>query len=180
MPLIDHLMSKERQRQAVVGVVSLIIWIAVLLSMSDFPSRAATFPRFVLICLVVFSVLHILTQIGGAYRDRSRDTAPEPELAATPATPGDDEPVEVIQASGGLIKSRGLRIVVFTVAVVIYVLAMPQLGYLVSTWLFVISMVLLIVGLRIRAMIACCVAVAVLWSVATQLLELRLPAGLLI
>jgi hypothetical protein len=176
--LTDHLMSTERLRQTVVGVVALIIWIVMLGSMSDFPSRAAAFPRFVLICLVVFSVLHVVTQIAGAYRDRSRDAEPEP--ADTHATPGDDEPVEVIQASGGLVKSRGLRVVVFTAAVVVYVLAIPQLGYLVSTWLFVIGSVLLIVGLRVRAIVTCCIAVAVLWLVATQLLELRLPAGLLI
>jgi hypothetical protein len=38
----------------------------------------------------------------------------------------------------------------------------------------------LVVGFRVKAIIVCCIAVLVLWTVATQLLELRLPAGLLI
>jgi hypothetical protein len=180
MPLFDDLMSRERQHQTIVGVVALIIWIAVLLSMSDFPSRAATFPRFVLISLVVFSVLHILTQIAGAYSDRPRGTQPEPEPADTPAALGDDAPIEVIETRGGLIESRGLRAVVFTVGVVIYVVVMPELGYLISTWLFVIGAALMVVGFRVKVIATCCIAVLVLWIVATQLLEVRLPAGLII
>ncbi len=182
-------MSKERLRQTVVGVVALVIWIVMLRSMSDFPSRAAAFPRFVLICLVAFSALHILSQVAGAYRDRAGNSgvvqAVSADTEVTPEHPGtvetdDATPIEIIESRGGVFKSRAARAAVFTVAVVIYVLAIPVLGYLVSTWLFVIGALLLVVGWRVRATIACCVAVTVLWAVATQLLELRLPAGLIV
>lgn len=173
-------MSKERIRQTIVGVVALIIWIVMLQSTSDFPSRAAAFPRFVLICLVAFSALHVLAQLAGAYRDRSRFVEVEQEPTAVTGETDDAVPIEIIETRGGVFKSRAARAAVFTVAVVIYVLAIPVVGYLVSTWLFVIGALLLVVGLRVKATIACCIAVTVLWAVATQLLELRLPAGLIV
>jgi hypothetical protein len=177
--LTDQLVSRERIRQTVVGVVALTIWIVMLLSMSDFPSRAAAFPRFVLICLVAFSALHILTQLLGAYRDRGRSADVDNVAAAATDEPDDAGPIEITEVRGGIVKSRTARAAIFTVAVVIYVIAIPELGYLVSTLLFVVCALALVVGLRLRAMLACCIAVTALWAVATQLLELRLPVGLI-
>ena len=176
----SHVMSKERLRQTIVGVVALVIWIVMLRSMSDFPSRASAFPRFVLICLMVFSALHIMSQLAGAYRDRGGHEAVIADAPAVAVENDDAAPIVVVQARRGVFTSRIARAIVFTVAVVIYALVIPVLGYLISTWLFVIGALVLVVGWRLRAMIACCVAVTVLWAVATQLLELRLPAGLIV
>ena len=90
----------------------------------------------------------------------------------------DAVPVEIVESTGGLFSSPALRTVVFTVAVIAYVVAIPELGYLVSTFLFVIGALGLVVGFRITTTVACCVAVTVLWVVATQLLQVRLPTGL--
>jgi hypothetical protein len=175
-------MTRDQLRQTGVGVGALVIWLLLLRSLSDFPSRAAAFPRFILLGLVVFSVLHVITQLVGAYADRryapATETTPQKAPDELPHELTDAVPVEIVESTGGLFSSPALRAVVFTVAVIAYVVAIPELGYLISTFLFVICALGLVVGFRITTTVACCVAVTVLWVVATQLLQVRLPTGL--
>jgi len=166
---------REQLGEVVTALVLLGLWAVVWTLVQDFPEQAQRYPRFILLCLFTLSTIHLL-QAGW------RLVRP-PEKRRTPPQPAED--ATIAPAGGGRVVETARQLDVgatltLTSATIVYVLAIPYIGFLVSTCVFLVTMVCSAIGWTPNRVLGLIVVLLLVYGLVVFLFGLRLPAGLLI
>ncbi len=175
---------RELYAEIATAVVMLALWGVIWNLTSDFPEGAARFPRFVLMGLFVFSGLQLviaasrLVAIVRARRAESETDEPSSsrDVQADGDSPARDSASKWRFAS---IESGTTRMIILFGGAVLYVIAIPIVGYAVSTFTFLGAAIMAVLGWNPKRLIWVLLIVVLLDVVIGGLAGIRLPRGFL-
>lgn len=176
--------APEQERRAQIGemitaAVTLALWGVVWTQVQDFPDAAAGYPRFVLLCLFIFSTIYLLQAIW-RYRRAARGVTVMVE-ASTPGGRDADSDGEATAAPEESDEPTKVKpTLALMLGALVYVLAIPRLGFFVSTFVFLVIGVCTSIGWSVKRVAALALGIALIYVLMVTLFGIRMPTGLLI
>lgn len=148
--------------EALLATASIGLWGVAWWLTADFPSQSASYVRFILAGLFLFSVAHLATAVLVPIRQRRRvgDKAPP-------------EPSRPARANFRLVTA-------FVLSSCLYVVLIPWLGILTATALFGLPWLGRAFSWNWRPLVAVTALVALLYILLSVVLDVRMPDGLFI
>jgi len=145
------------------------LWALAWYATTDFPEKAQTYPRFILLCLFAFSTGQLISAVWQKVRGQ-QGQGEEAAQRRGSAPPTDSDPGA----------KRSVRPLAFLIiGAVVYLVLLPRAGFVLATTIFLVIGVCISIGWRIRYVVAGTVFVAALYLLMAVLLGIRLPSGVL-
>lgn len=161
---------KGPSKEIALAASSLALWGAVWWSTTDLPPKAATYPRFILVGLIAFSVLHL----GQAIRD-SRGHAARGRKDTETSDRSDRK------REGSSIRAPSpARAMLLALSALLYVFAIPSVGYILATAMFGLPWLGSAWGWNWKPLLGSAIVFSVLYVVLTMGLDVRIPGGRLV
>jgi len=169
-------MRREGLVQTGAALALLMLWGIVWAMTVDLPEVAAAYPRFILLLLIGSTAIYLLLGVTRIFRPNyPADTEPEGEVSESPWRPSEDQPHELELTDGN--KAQRKRVIIFMAGVLLYAIAVPYLGFDVTTAIFLVVAFKSLMNTRTVGLILIAAAPFILQFVTDIVLGVALPEG---